>query len=231
MNKKNRIAVVILMLFLLSGCGREKIVFESTVNEQTLTSVQDNFADSEALTKPDGADNPVETEKLEKTTAESEECYVDVGGAVCSPGVYKVDEGTRIYEVLLLAGGMTSDAEETCINQALEVYDGLKLLIPTKEEWEAGEFVINEKEIAVRKQVLQETTSAETKAQADDGFININEADVNELCTLPGIGKAKAESIIAYRQENGAFARIEDIQKVTGIKENLFQKIRAKIKV
>lgn len=155
MNKKNMIAVVMLMLFLLSGCGREEIVFESTGNEQQTISVSENAAESE-------------------TVKELKECYVDVGGAVCSPGVYKVSEGTRIYEVLLLAGGMTTDAEETCINQALEIYDGLKLVVPTKEEWTAGEFVINEKEMVVRKQIVAEQAFAETGKQADDGLVNIN---------------------------------------------------------
>lgn len=87
--------------------------------------------------------------------------------------------------------------------------------ICTQEEWELAR--------------AEETeTSAE---QADDGLVDINTADVAELCTLPGVGQARAESILTYRQEHGSFQTVEEIKQVSGIKDGLYTKIKDKIKI
>lgn len=87
--------------------------------------------------------------------------------------------------------------------------------ICTQEEWELA-------------RAEERETSAE---QADDGLVDINTADVAELCTLPGVGQARAESILAYRQEHGSFQTVEEIKQVSGIKDGLYTKIKDKIKI
>ena len=67
--------------------------------------------------------------------------------------------------------------------------------------------------------------------EADDGLVNVNNASESELCTLPGIGATRAQAIIAYREEQGGFATIEEIQNVSGIKSGTYEKIKGLIKV
>lgn len=141
-------------------------------------------------------------------TKEPEEVYVHICGEVVSPGVYQVPAGSRIYDVLLLAGGFREGAAEEAINLAEEVTDGMQVIIPSKE-------------------ALQEEKEALEKQRA--GMVNINTATAEELCTLPGVGESRAEDIIAYRNKHGAFETIEEIMQVSGIKEGLYEKIRSKI--
>lgn len=245
----------------LMGCADEEIVFEQSASDSgkdvTATTSEEEMQGEVSYYEksPDkksfdekqtdesaainGADSvsggavPEGGAEYESQVQNVSKCYVDVCGAVLNPGVYEVLEGARVYEVLLLAGGVTSEAETACVNQAIAVYDGLKLIVPTKEEWVAGKYAVNENEFVVRKEEMQKGSSHNEGAasHADDGLININTATAEELCTLPGVGNAKAESIIAHREEFGPFENIEDIKNVAGIKEGLFEKIKSKIKV
>lgn len=153
--------------------------------------------------------------------AEEAPIYVQVTGAVKQPGVYELSKGARVFEAIEKAGGMTEDAKAESINQALEVSDGDMIVLYTQQEW----------------QQMQTDNGAEKTAQSasseseDDGRININTASLEQLCGISGIGQSRAQSIITYREQNGAFGSIEEIMKVSGIKEGLFQKIKDKIKV
>ncbi len=135
---------------------------------------------------------------------------VYVCGAVETEGVYELPEGSRVYEAIEMAGGLTDEAATGQINQAEILTDEMQIYIPTKEE--------------VTLQILQ-------REEETDGKININTATKEELMKLSGVGEAKAESIINYREEHGSFQKIEDIMQISGIKEGMFQKIKDKIKV
>ena len=141
---------------------------------------------------------------------DGQECflYVHVCGAVKEPGVVALKAGSRAEDALLAAGGFLEEADQNYVNLAAPVEDGEKLYFPTVQE--AAE--------------LADETEALKK-----GLVNINTADAQELCTLPGIGSARAGDIIAYREKNGGFERIEDIMKVSGIKESAFEKLKDKI--
>ena len=154
------------------------------------------------------ADEAGETEVI--VSAEEESILVHVCGAVENPGVVSLPQGSRAEDALLAAGGFTEDASRDFVNLAGYVSDGEKLYFPTREEVSAG---------------------IQVQAEADDGLININTADVAALCTLPGIGEARARDIIAYRETHGDFACCEDIMKISGIKISVYQKISDKIKV
>lgn len=151
-----------------------------------------------------------ETESEKKLTDENTEetIFVHICGEVASPGVYQVLAGSRIYDVLLLAGGFTDEAATEAVNLAKEATDGMQVIIPSLEEAQA------------------ERQRMEAQAQ---GMVNINTATVAELCTLPGVGESRAEDIIAYRNKHGSFQSIEEIMQVTGIKEGLYEKIREQI--
>lgn len=133
---------------------------------------------------------------------------VHVCGAVQNPGVVSLPEGSRAQDALEAAGGFTENAARDSVNLADWVYDGQKLYVPAAEEAEGL--------------VGQEVS---------DGRVNINTADISALCSLPGIGESRARDIIAYREENGAFASCEDIMKVSGIKSSVYNRISGKIRV
>lgn len=201
MNQTFRVFLVIAAaMSLLCGCGaRNNVYLEKNTGETGELCVTEALSATETE-EPDGA-------KEEKT------CLVYVCGAVVSPGVYELDDGSRIYEAVELAGGFMEDAAEDVLNLAESVTDGQMIRIPTEEEQEA----------AGRQ-------GAEADSAAD-GKLDLNRADVAALMELPGIGQSKAEAIVGYREEHGSFSRTEDLMKVEGIKEGVFNKIKDRIKV
>ena len=138
--------------------------------------------------------------------------YVHICGAVINPGVYQVPVGTRVYQALELAGGSSDDAYLSGINLADKLADGQKVYIPAEGENAEG---------------ILSTDSGGVQSV----MVNINTASEAELMTLPGIGQSRAKDIINYRVKNGLFESIDDIMKVSGIKEAAFEKIKDLIKV
>ena len=129
-----------------------------------------------------------------------------VCGAVLNEGVYELPAGSRIFTAIEKAGGFLATAATTEINQAEILEDAMKLYVPT----------------------IAEVEDMQSKRS---GKVNLNRASKEELMTLPGIGEAKAELIIHYREQVGTFKRIEDIMEIDGIKEGLFEKIKDLIQV
>lgn len=151
-----------------------------------------------------------EEEQVVPEKEEQEMIYVHVCGAVKNPGVYAMEAGSRIYEALELAGGMTQEAIDSSMNQAEVLRDGEQLYVMS----EAEQCRINEE-----------------SAMVQNGKVNINQASKEELMTLPGIGEAKADLIIQYRETMGKFDSVEDIMEIEGIKEGVFRKIEERITV
>ncbi len=155
-----------------------------------------------------------EAETGQKAKTQQEEtrpgCFVHVCGEVMQPGVYELSEGQRVYEAIAMAGGFTESAAQSALNLAEPVHDGMKLEVPDQEQ-------------AARLISDIGTDSA--------GTVDINTASKEQLQTLRGIGEARAEDIIRYRQEHGRFEQIEDIMKVPGIKTSAFEKIKDDISV
>lgn len=208
-----------LLLLLLYGCASDRItvpgqdasdVAESGGWELTDTDTNVDGSDEIQQSAQTDASDIVETDSAQTASADSERLTVYVCGAVQHPGVYELAAGSRIYEALALAGGLTGEASPTAVNQAQLLTDGEMIEILTVDE-------------AAERATAQEAES--------DGRVNINTADAEELKTLPGIGDAKADSIIAYREKNGAFAAIEDIKNIEGIKDGVFAKLEDHIKV
>ena len=144
-----------------------------------------------------------EKETLE-VKKEADWIYVHVCGQVQNPGVYELGHGSRVYEAIEAAGGLTKDAATERINQAMLLEDGQQILIPSLQQ---------------------------EQSQEDDGRININQASREELMTLSGIGEAKADAIIRYRDAHGGFKSPEELMEVEGIKEGVFQKVKDLIKI
>ncbi len=178
-------------------------------------------------------DMSVSAEQLQESAPEpqtEQTIFVHVCGAVRTPGVYELKSGSRVYEAVRAAGGFTDDAEENYVNQAQILSDGIKLMIPTVEE------ALAMPDDGMDTQAAEGTAGQPAEGgiagqPAYDGRININTASQQELCTIPGIGATRAAAIVQYRQEHGSFGSVEDIMKVTGIKEGTYEKIKDSIKV
>lgn len=142
---------------------------------------------------------------------EAADIYVDISGCVKNPGVYKVEPGTRIFQVIERAGGLTDGADTESVNRAEEVADGQKIVIRHMEASSEEESIIN--------------------SDKSSGKVNINTADMSELQSVPGIGPATAQKIIEYREHNGKFKSVEDILNVSGIGDKTLENMRPYITV
>ena len=161
--------------------------------------------------------------------------YVDVCGAVANPGVFQLAAGSRVFQAIEAAGGYLPEAALTCVNRAGVLTDGQQLYILTQEEMERQGLDPAEMARASDGQMNGSAGTGQntgmTAQVQQDNRININTADEAQLTTLTGIGATRAQAIIAYREENGPFAAIEDIMNVQGIKEGTFAKIKDEIVV
>ena len=161
--------------------------------------------------------------------------YVDVCGAVANPGVFQLAAGSRVFQAIEAAGGYLPEAALTCVNRAGFLTDGQQLYILTQEEMERQGLDPAEMSGASDGQMNGSAGTGQntgmTAQVQQDNRININTADEAQLTTLTGIGATRAQAIIAYREENGPFAAIEDIMNVQGIKEGTFAKIKDEIVV
>ena len=144
------------------------------------------------------------------------EVYVDVDGAVASPGVYRLKDGARVAQAIDAAGGLTPEADVTGLNRASKVADGQKIYVPKVGEQQANASGGGSDDSAVSTSGVSDSA----------GLVNINTASAAELQTLSGIGPSMAQSIIDERTKNGAFASVDDLMRVSGIGEKKLAKIK-----
>ena len=178
------------------------------------------------------------TDRTELSDASSEEAktlVVHICGAVSAPGVYELPAGSRIIDAVEAGGGFLPEAEEACCNLAEEIVDGCQIYIMTKAESCADGQTEKKAGIQTSPDSDMQTTDRNVRSNSapalENGLVNLNTADVAALMTLPGIGESRAKAIISYREQHGAFAQIEDIMKIRGIKQAAFSKIKDKITV
>lgn len=181
------------------------------------------------------ADADNESEAVSDKEMQQAMIYVDVCGAVANPGVFQLAAGSRVFQAIEAAGGYLPEAALTCVNRAGVLTDGQQLYILTQEEMERQGLDPAEMAKASDGQMNGSAGTGQntgmTAQVQQDNRININTADEAQLTTLTGIGATRAQAIIAYREENGPFAAIEDIMNVQGIKEGTFAKIKDEIVV
>ena len=155
-----------------------------------------------------------EVEPAESKPVEPELFMVDVKGEVHAPGVYELPADGRVKDAIAMAEGLTDEANELAINFAQKVEDQMVIYVPHEDD--AG---------------APEIATAGGGSDSGELAININTASEQELMTLSGIGQAKAQQIIQYREENGLFDTPEDLMNVSGIGEKSFETLKDSIKV
>ena len=232
---------VIFISCVLTGCGRRDDLFQESSQEMA-DEEEFQITDQETANTQVPVSEAAITESAvpAEVSQEPEEIYVDVSGAVVSPGVYCLDAGSRIFQAIEAAGGCTTEAAPVWLNQAAELSDGQKVYVPTVQEAEdaaagngAGDNAGNLWDLDTQSAVTEQTPDGTGQVSEDTGTgkVNINTADKELLTTLPGVGSSKADAILAYRQEQGGFSSIEEIMNVEGIKEGVFARIKDRISV
>ncbi|MCM3710830.1 helix-hairpin-helix domain-containing protein [Sporosarcina luteola] len=156
-----------------------------------------------------------EEQLIERIEAAVVTIMVDIQGAVKYPGVYSLMEGDRLIDAIHAAGGYLADADSRMLNHAMKLPDEFFIYVPREGE-----------------EVDFSTPSGSFPPQQgggvkDDGKVNINTADVQELMTIPGIGPSKAAAILQYREEHGPFISPEAIMEVSGIGQKTFEKLES----
>lgn len=223
----SRIVFLLLMSLSLCGCaGKPDLRMDGFCAEESETGLPEGTASPQ-----DGAAQLSKKEASPgEDTAETEKAIlVFVCGAVENAGVYSLKAGSRLYEAVEAAGGFRADADRDWLNLADTLQDGQKLRVYTMEETAA----LWKQEGQAQGVNAEDSGGASdhsgTGASDSSGKVNLNTATREQLMTLPGIGGAKADAVIAYREEYGGFQAIEDIMKIRGIKEAVFSKIKDKI--
>ena len=148
---------------------------------------------------------------INEQIVKKEYIYIDIKGEVLNPGVYKVEEGTRLFQLISISGGMTEEADQEVVNQSILLQDEMHIYIPNIDEEYEG--------------------TIGTNNESNSNIVNINTASKSQLETLPGIGPSTAQSIIDYREDISRFNTIEDIMNVPGIGEATYNEIETRITV
>lgn len=217
-----------LLLVFFTGCGSRSYLETAETAAQEEADESDRKPEEET----DESDRRPEEEAASDKASENEEAskepekktmYVQIGGAVVSPGVYCLTEGSRVFEAVAMAGGLTREAAEESLNQAEILSDGQWIHIPTKEEAAAGEYCPGS--------MGRQSNASPAGTSPEDTRININTATAEELTALPGIGPAKARAIVSYREEHGGFSSPEDLKQVSGIGEGTYRRLEEQIRV
>lgn len=229
--KKKSIGLIIIAVIIGGGLlinyivsGRDSLnknnndnIFVEEENEELEENSKENNKQSSSNVKGQGSGEIIELK--------DNRIVVDIKGEVKNQGVYYLNEGSIVEDLIREAGGITDKASLDLVNRAEKLTNNKCIIIPSKEE-------SNEIKRPQSNNIASMPSSM-ASTNSDDGneIININTANESELVKINGIGPAKAKAIISYREENGGFGSIEDIKNVSGIGEGTFLKIKDYISV
>lgn len=217
-NKKKIIISAVLLLILVVAFAIYMIIENENHSEFDL--------ENEVLEQnTENAGNIANLEVVNEIAEEKEKIAVHITGEVKKEGIIYLNQGARIVDAIKEAGGETKQADLSQVNLAYELQDGQKIYIPNKKE-KISQYITENSGTNV---IIEDSNTSTQKGGS--GKVNINTANQSELDRLPGIGPSLAERIIEYREENGNFKNIEDLQNVKGIGDAKFADIKDKVTV
>ena len=217
-NKKKIIISAVLLLILVVAFAIYMIIENENHSEFDL--------ENEVLEQnTENAGNIANLEVVNEIAEEKEKIAVHITGEVKKGGIIYLNQGARIVDAIKEAGGETKQADLSQVNLAYELQDGQKIYIPNKKE-KISQYIT---ENSGNNVIIEDSNTSTQKGGS--GKVNINTANQSELDRLPGIGPSLAERIIEYREENGNFKNIEDLQNVKGIGDAKFADIKDKVTV
>ncbi len=177
-----------------------------------------------------------------KTTEKESLVKVDIKGQVNQPGVYELSSSSRVIDVINKAEGFTPNADSSLINLSKKIKDEMVIIVYSKDEvqkmkeddevtceCQSVNDACTEEELPLLIENTSDETDTDNSQNKTSQKISLNQSSLSELQTLNGIGEAKAQAIIDYRNENGPFKTIDEIKNVSGIGEALFDKIKGDI--
>lgn len=220
-NKKKIIISVILIIILITAF----LIYIFITNEEyssmdleaTVVEKSENIVESEGKNTSENVNN-------NQVTEDKEEIAVHITGEVKKQGIIYLEKGSRVADAIKKAGGETKDADLSQINLAYILQDGQKIYVPNKNE-KISQYIT---EKSGNNDTEENTTSNSNK---EDKKVNINTANQSELDQLPGIGPSIAQKIIEYREENGNFKNIQELQNVKGIGNAKYEEIKDNVTV
>jgi competence protein ComEA len=168
-------------------------------------------------TDPTGSQNPHSPTSASISPESSSTADVDdlipvyLVGAIQNPGIYRVAKGSYLYELVTLAGGLSENAAVEQINLAFRIDTNQMIRLPSLDEVGEGNST---------------TDPGIYPSESGSGLVDINQATLDQLDSLPGVGPSTAQAIISYREKNGPFAAIEELMKIPGIKESRFNALK-----
>lgn len=196
------------------------------------------------------------TQNIQEEKPLSNNFYIDIKGEVKKPGVYEVNENNIINDIIKLAGGTTNKAYLNNVNLSKKVTPEMVIYIYNKDiikkekvpkiekcicpTYDISRCIENKNSEIITDNKIKKTDNQNDQVNQQDSFnneveevklININNASIEELMSLSGIGESKAKEIIEYRNNNGLYKTIEEIKNVHGIGESIFEKIRTNITI
>jgi competence protein ComEA len=229
--KTHNLVLIILISVIILGYIGYRLIDSGTgviikTEANTLSKSGDSVKDSTDSGDKSAADMEEGKVKADET---KDEIQVYVAGCVNKPGVYTLERGQIINDAIEMAGGLTKEADISNVNLVYKLYSNVRLKIKSREEISN----LNEDcEVGIGVEIEAGHGGIIADGTAGGGKININTAAAQQMKeALPGIGDVVAGDIVKYREENGAFEKIEDIMKVPGIKEGRFQAIKDLITV
>lgn len=217
--KQKRIFIIAVVVFVLAAGFYYSMTFQSEDKEELFfvedsSSINPNVQNnnSEGEEQKQGDIQSAQDKNKEAETFDTNEICVYVCGSVRRPGVYYLSNGQRISDAVNMAGGFSKKAAKEQINLAKELTDGEKVYIPSLNE--------------MKQTDEMEQGFSGQKSEGEQPKVNINQAEPSDLMSLPGIGESKANAIVKYREEHGFFQKTDDMKKIEGIKDGVFNKIK-----
>lgn len=211
LENKTLAAVLGTILVMLIGFFAWSNVTKTTADAQSdLPALSTTFSASSSA-------SDLKTERSSSQT-ETQKVFVDIKGAVKNEGVYELSSGSRVTDVVKLAGGFTEDADKKSVNLAEKVTDESMIYVARVGE-----------NVAPATTYSQANGSAQQEESSDK--INLNTATLAELQTISGIGAKRAQDIIDYRDANGGFSSVDDLANVSGIGEKTLEKLKSEVTV
>ena len=226
-DKKKIIIIVVVILILFIAY----LIYENINKSSSEIDFNTLLDGTENEEKQNKSENIVENDqsKTNETANIEETIVVHITGEVKKEGVIYLKKGARTVDAIKQAGGETKEADLSQVNLAYELQDGQKIYIPNKNE-KISQYIIGTNGETMNDSSAS-TGSESTSYNKEGTKVNINTANQSELDSLPGIGPALAQRIIDFREENGNFNSIEDIQNVKGIGDSKYEDIKDKIVV
>lgn len=225
MEKRKKILVIAIIVVVLA-IGAVMIYFENQGSYTDLSVLEE--VDNEIITNEIVNNVESGSENKNEVVDNEEIIAVHITGEVKKKGIIYLKKGARIDDAIKEAGGATKDANLDRVNLAYVLSDGQKIYIPNKNDKDAEiEYIISSsgKNIVIEGENSGNSNDA-GKVKGVNGKVNINTAGLEELESLKGIGPSLAQRIIEYRESNGGFKKIDELQDVKGIGDSKFRNIK-----